>query len=84
MALLLASLLATHRVSCWWEFVDSHANPSDPLSRGGYDDPTVRSKLAKGLWKRARVDEVRWEDLVLLQERLLGKYVSALGCSEAA
>ena len=36
MALILAKRLARARVACWFEFVDSKANPSDPLSREGY------------------------------------------------
>ena len=84
MALLLAVQLARFRVSCWWEFVDSHANPSDPLSRDGYKDPTVRVHLGRGSWKKAKVSPIRWGNLVRLRQQLLSRFVAALGGLEPA
>ena len=51
MAVILTMQLARHRVSCWWEWVDSKANPSDPLSREGYADPDVAKMLQSGAWQ---------------------------------
>ena len=61
MALILAKRLAGARVACWFEFVDSKANPSDPLSREGYEDPIVLSHLHASTWCRATSPrEVDW------------------------
>ena len=79
MALIAAMQIARYRVSCWFEFVDSKANPSDPLSRGGYEDPDVSSQLARGTWQKIRPRRFSWTHLIRSDVIRLKLQVSALG-----
>ena len=72
MALIMALQLARHRVSCWFEYVDSNANPADPLSRDGYDDATVQHHVSTGRWRPVELEEeVDWLALVRLEQAVL-------------
>ena len=48
MALVLALQMARAMIHCWYEFVDSKANPADGLSRDGWKDEEVAHHLASG------------------------------------
>ena len=79
MALVLSMQLAMHRVSAWFEFVDTQANPSYPLSRGRYDDKEVLEHLASGAWRIAYVPKVNWSSLLRADEVRLWLHSTALG-----
>ena len=34
----------------WYEYIDTHANPSDGLSRGDFEDAEVARMVAGGKW----------------------------------
>jgi len=52
-ALALVAALALASLSCrvWVEYVDTHQNPADMLSRDGYEDSKVKHRVSTGEWK---------------------------------
>ena len=50
-AMIAALTLANIRCRAWFEYVHTKQNPSDALSRGGYDDSVVIGHLARGEWQ---------------------------------
>ena len=48
MALIASTALASIQSRPWFEYVASHQNPADPLSREGYHDAWVEEKLHTG------------------------------------
>ena len=52
MSLFAHASLAARGVSAFFDWVDSDANPADPLSRLGFTDPFVSERLALGAWVR--------------------------------
>ena len=52
MALVAALLAASMGCRIWVEYIGSAQNPSDVLSRDGYDAPEVRDNIANGTWVR--------------------------------
>ena len=52
MSLFAHASLAARGVSAFFDWVDSDANPADPLSRLGFLDPFVSERLASGAWLR--------------------------------
>ena len=50
MALVAALLLSMISCRTWIEYVHTAQNPADKLSRGGYDDPTVKKLLGTKEW----------------------------------
>ena len=59
MALFAASALTSMNVRCWFEHVDSEANPADPLSRDGFSDALVQAWVQQG-WLHLREAAVDW------------------------
>ena len=51
LALLTSVLTLSLRVRPWFEYVNTKQNPADVLSRQGYADATVRSKIDAGAWQ---------------------------------
>ena len=52
MSLFAHASLAARGVSAFFDWVDSDANPADPLSRLGFTDPFVSERLDSGAWVR--------------------------------
>jgi len=50
LALQASAMLAGLRCRVWWEYVPSGDNPSDVLSRDGYQDAEVAKKVREGEW----------------------------------
>ena len=57
----------------WVEWIASDQNPSDPLSRLGFDDPYVAARLDSGEWI-ARVGTVDWPQAVGQPRMLLQRW----------
>jgi hypothetical protein len=77
MAMTMSLSLMALECRCWFEHLDSALNPSDVLSRDGYEDLAVQAAIAAGKW--TRIDpEVPWMKLIKMSpdEYLAG--VSAL------
>ena len=58
-----AITFASIRCRAWFEYVNTEQNPSDALSRGGYDDDEVRARIDAGTWKVSHPSP-DWEGLV--------------------
>ena len=56
LAMVGAYLLTMQGARAWFEHVPSASNPSDPLSRDGFSDPWVASKIEAGEWARVDAD----------------------------
>jgi len=52
-AIALVAALALASLSCrvWVEYIDTHQNPADRLSRDGFDDPIVKAHVSARRWK---------------------------------
>ncbi len=70
-ALAAALMFTSYECRVWTERVPSKANPSDVLSRAGWDDPVVQSNIAKGLWQRLDAHEFPWHAWHSLSPQLL-------------
>ena len=51
----IAEALASRGVAAYFEWIDSEANPADPLSRLGFDDEWVQGQLRDGRWRKWHV-----------------------------
>ena len=79
MALVAALRLARINCSTWYEYIESEANPSDPLSRDGYEDISVARKITEGYWLQRHPAQIPWSDLVQVAAPLLSDHITALG-----
>ena len=52
--------MAQLQLRTWFEWVDSDSNPSDPLTRLGFEDPFVK----KARWSRVRPIQPPWHKLM--------------------
>ena len=59
-------LLLQLQTRTWYEWLASAQNPSDGLSRAGWDDPVVHCRLREGLWTR--------RDIVVPWSTVLGDF----------
>ena len=55
MSLVSHAALASRGVAAYFEWIDSDANPADPLSRLGFDDDWVACQLSCGRWRKWNV-----------------------------
>ena len=67
----------------WYEYVDTKANPSDGLSRGGYRDPEVAAALESGNFVKAHFGPIPWQAFLSLDLEHIWKVVSTLGGHQA-
>ena len=58
MSLYAQASLAARGVAAFFDWVDSDANPADPLSRQGSLDPFVAERLASGAWQRLHISHL--------------------------
>ena len=65
MALVASLLAAAAGCRLWFEYVASAQNPSDVLSRDGYEDKAVKRALAEGSWQ-AYQPSIDWAALFRL------------------
>ena len=79
LAAVLAMLLNSNKTRAWFELVDSKANPSDGLSRGGYQDPHALENLGAGTWRKAEASILSWRRLLRSSHYLLLAQLAALG-----
>ena len=79
LAVVLTMLLNQNSTKAWFEFVDTAANPSDGLSRGGYADPEVQARLASGAWLAADPPCVPWVHLLRCSQERIEAQLTALG-----
>ena len=63
MALVSGLMAARAQMRIWYEWVPTHQNESDGLSRDGYDDPYVQHQLATGAWGSVQ-PVVDWNEVV--------------------
>ena len=67
MALVAALLAASFGCRIWVEYIASAQNPSDALSRDGYDDTEVQAKLGSGEWVSVRT-QVNWSAVLTVAD----------------
>ena len=61
LALVGTAVLGRMQARTWYEHVSSADNPSDVLSRAGFDDATVAEKVRNGAWEVIAPSEPPWE-----------------------
>jgi hypothetical protein len=69
------------RARTWYEYVNTKQNPADRLSRLGYDDPTVRQRIAAGEWRPLRAQPL-WHLVMGTLDDFLREIV-ALGVTDS-
>ena len=81
LAVVLALQLCQHNTKAWFEYVDSKANPSDGLSREGFDDVEVQRQLSSGNWIKAHCASLEKVELLTATRARIEKQLTALGSS---